>query len=226
MLRAIAALAVFALVANPLVAADATTVAIHGDYLETRTCDVYTGPCFANAEVGLTGNEAILAWHIRGGAHNEVDLTDKKVVLVVRASDTLGFGGGLVVNPDPIRSAILVDESATDDQQAALIDFVRTRASRVVGEVVRVESQPIDVAFDHIDMVAKLDVRNRVSVETRALRDSDCVCTNEEIYYPPLTDVENDSPAYTVEGRFSGRGLGTNWSHPDSRGSFLATFAY
>ena len=35
----------------PLLARDTT---ISGDYLEVRTGDVYTGPCFANAEVNLT----------------------------------------------------------------------------------------------------------------------------------------------------------------------------
>ena len=229
--RAIRQALTFSLVAMLSVAAAGAlaaeaVVAIHGDYLETRTCDVYTGPCFANSEVGLTGNEAILAWHIRGGSHNDVDLTDKKVVLVVHASDTLGFGGGLVIHPDPIRSAVLVDETATDEQHEALIDFVKTRASRVVGQIVRVESQPIQMSLDHVAMVGKLDSPKRVTIETRALRDSDCICTNEEIYYPPLTDVENDDPAFTVEGRFRGRGLGSNWSHPNSRGSFLATFAY
>ena len=37
---------------------------LKGDYLETRTCDVYTGPCFANGQVSLTGNDAIMAWNI------------------------------------------------------------------------------------------------------------------------------------------------------------------
>ena len=28
---------------------------ISGDFLEARTCDVYTGPCFANSEIGVSG---------------------------------------------------------------------------------------------------------------------------------------------------------------------------
>ena len=34
---------------------------ISGDYLEARTCSVYVGPCFANAEMGLAGKEALMA---------------------------------------------------------------------------------------------------------------------------------------------------------------------
>ena len=40
---------------------------IRGDYIETRSADVYTGSCFANGEVNLVGNEAILAWHVQSG---------------------------------------------------------------------------------------------------------------------------------------------------------------
>ena len=41
---------------------------ITGFYMETRTCQVYTGPCFANAEVGLSGKNAIMAWSVKNGA--------------------------------------------------------------------------------------------------------------------------------------------------------------
>ena len=39
---------------------------IRGDYIETRSADVYTGQCFANGEVNLVGKEAIVAWHAAG----------------------------------------------------------------------------------------------------------------------------------------------------------------
>ena len=40
---------------------------ISGSYMEARTCQVYTGPCFANAEVNLTGKDALMAWNIEEG---------------------------------------------------------------------------------------------------------------------------------------------------------------
>jgi hypothetical protein len=40
---------------------------ISGEYLEARTCDVYTGPCFANGEVGIAGKEAVMAWKVDEG---------------------------------------------------------------------------------------------------------------------------------------------------------------
>jgi hypothetical protein len=183
----------------------APAVEISGDYLETRTCDVYTGPCFANSEVGLTG---------------------LKVVLAINASDTLALGGGMVVHPDPIKAVVLVDDRATVEQQAALLAFVRGRAQRVASNIVRVDAAPIEMTTDHIKKVGHLTAGDKVEVLTRALGVHDHCCTNEVVYYPPLADVENTSPAFTIDGRFEGRGLGVRWSSPKTRSAFLGTFAY
>jgi hypothetical protein len=64
--------------------------AITGDYLEVRSCDVFTGPCFANAEMGLTGKEGILVWTIREGRWNGVELNGLSVIAVVRTRETMG----------------------------------------------------------------------------------------------------------------------------------------
>src|SRR5437879_12830602 len=63
---------------------------ISGDYVEVRSCDVYTGPCFANAEMGLSGKEGILVWSVRQGAWHGVPLDGLNVIVVVRADGTLG----------------------------------------------------------------------------------------------------------------------------------------
>src|SRR5439155_16457353 len=58
---------------------------IHGDYVEARTADVYTGPCFANAEVGLVGNLAVFGWKVNRGNWHGANLDGLSVVGVVRA---------------------------------------------------------------------------------------------------------------------------------------------
>lgn len=203
-----------------------TAAEIRGEYMESRTCDIYTGPCFANSEVGLTGREAILAFHIEEGRHDGVDLSGMKVVVAVVANDTLGFGGGLVVHPDPIRSVVLVDERATPEQQTALVDFVRQRAAKVAGQIVRVSSASIEMKVDYIHHSAQLTAGREVELSTRALGAADHCCTNEIVFYPPLAEVENSVPAFTKSSKFSGKGLGSRWSSPNSRSAFLATFAY
>src|SRR5215471_5166718 len=53
---------------------------IRGQYLETRSADVYVGQCFANGEVNLAGTEAIVAWHIQEGKWDGVSLAGLSVV--------------------------------------------------------------------------------------------------------------------------------------------------
>lgn len=204
----------------------ARAVDISGDYLESRTCDVYTGPCFANAEVGLAGSRAIMAWSIEKGRHNGVDLSGLKVVVALQAANTLAFGGGMAIDPQPIKSVILVDEKASADQRAALASFAQQRGGKVTGTVVRVAAAPIDMTVDHITMAARLEAGREVTLATRKINDGDRCCTNEEVFYPPLAAVENSEPAYTLSGGFNGRGLGSRWDNAKSRSSFLATFAY
>ena len=66
------------------------TPAISGDYLEVRSCDVYTGPCFANAEMNLTGKEGMMFWAVREGNWNGTSLKGLGVMVVVRTDATLG----------------------------------------------------------------------------------------------------------------------------------------
>ena len=68
MLRAITVVAIIVgSYASSLNAANLT-----GIYLETRTCQVYTGPCFANAESeGLAGRNAIMAWRFEQGKQGD-----------------------------------------------------------------------------------------------------------------------------------------------------------
>src|SRR5881396_4329957 len=82
------ALAAFALI---LCSAPLSAAGITGQYVEARTCDVWTAPCFANADMNLTGKHAVLAWKIDKGKLGDVSLDGLSVVAVVAASDTLGM---------------------------------------------------------------------------------------------------------------------------------------
>ena len=39
----------------------AQAVEVQGDYVEARNADVFTGPCFSNAEILIVGKQAVLA---------------------------------------------------------------------------------------------------------------------------------------------------------------------
>ena len=57
------------------------------------------------------------------------------------------------------------------------------------------------------------------------VRATDCICTNEVAYYPPLTRLENFAAGVSTEAEFKGRGLGSRWSAPNSRSAYMGTFA-
>jgi len=65
-------LAILALAALTGFAGRQSAPTISGDYLEVRSCDVYTGACFANAEMNLSGKEAIIVWSVREGSWTEL----------------------------------------------------------------------------------------------------------------------------------------------------------
>src|SRR3954449_7374685 len=77
---------------------------VSGQYVEARTCDVWTGPCFANAEMNLTGKHAVLGWKVDKGSLGAVRLDGLGVVAVVAAHDTLGL-----TQTGPARAVLIVD---------------------------------------------------------------------------------------------------------------------
>src|SRR3954471_2795426 len=89
---------------------------VRGQYVEARTCDVYTGACFANADTGLTGKNAVLAWKIETGAVGTTRVDGLGVVAVVAARETLGLKQSA-----PGKALVIVDEKATPEQRQALV---------------------------------------------------------------------------------------------------------
>src|SRR5438874_5773203 len=87
-----------------------------GQYVEARTCDIWTGPCFANADMNLGGKHAVLAWKVEKGTLGNVNLDGLGVVAVVAASDTLG-----VEQTGPAKAVVFVDRKANAAQRKALI---------------------------------------------------------------------------------------------------------
>jgi hypothetical protein len=206
--------------AAPAFAADSIT----GTYLESRTCQVYTGPCFANAETAMAGREAVMAWNIEDGMQGGVDLAGLSVVMVVRGNDTLGHKG--LDNPTELKSAIIVDDKATEAQREALVAFAKSHSGRAGSEVVRVDAAPISMSLDTADLRGNLEAGKMVKLSTRKARQGDCICSNEVAYYPPLAQVERFAAGVSIEAEYKGKGLGARWSTPGARSAYMGEFQY
>lgn len=202
-------------------AAPAAAVSVAGDYLEARTSDVYTGPCYANSEVNLTGKEAILAWRVTDGSWDGEELDGLAVVAVVSAESTLGDPHA---EPAPVRSLLLVDERATERQRHALAALARELGGDLLAGVESVEPAPIDMEVADRDGAARLDAGGVARLATRGLTHADHLCGNETVYYDPLAPTTAAVPAVTLEHRFAGDELGKTWSSPGKRSAFVGTF--
>ena len=208
-----------------LLAAPAFAGQISGDYVETRNADVYTGHCFANAEVGLTGTPGN-PW--RGGFALETGRECHWMAWPL-----------LPWRKPPRRWAILSTirilrnrfsssiEKATEDQKCALVEFAKAMGGRLLENVVLVQSAPISLevgeASKHGSVV--LQAGNLARIQTRALGDKDHLCGNETTYYPPLTELSHAMPAYTLSEEYRGSGLEVEWRINDKRSAFVGTFS-
>ena len=195
---------------------------IRGDYIETRSADVYTGQCFANGEVNLTGEEAILAWHIRVGSWDGVPLEGLTVAAAVKARATLGDP---YANPYPAKVVLIVDEQANPQQRAALIAFAHQMGGELLRNVGQVVAAPMELVVNpEHHGVALLRAGRFATVQTRALNDTDHLCGNEVTFYPPLTQVAHSMPAVALTDAYRGPGLGVDWESHGRRSAFVGTF--
>src|SRR5947199_7792664 len=131
---------VFAMAATFSFAAGLPANGISGNYMEARTADVYTGPCFANGEVEINGKEAVFGWKINNGAWKGVNIAGLGVVGVIRSQYTLGDINRPV---NAARSVLIVDSRATAAQREALVSFAKAQVPALLKNVIQVKSAPI-----------------------------------------------------------------------------------
>jgi hypothetical protein len=210
-----------AAVALFVLAAPVSAAGISGQYVEARTCDVWTGPCFANAEMNLGGRNAVLAWKVDQGTLGSVCLDGLSVVAVITASDTLGLE-----QTGPAKAVFIVDAKANAAQRDALIHLAQKQGGELVRNVVAVEAAPIDLIVpDCKEGGCALLKAGAAKLETRCLdAHHDKVCGNESAFYPPLAKSVKVQPAMAVEHSFTGKGFNATWTDNQRRGAYVGSF--
>lgn len=229
------------LCATGLVVASALSGAaagIEGDYIEARTADVFTGPCFSNSEIFTTGHQALLAWGVRQGSFQGVDLTGLSVAAALRGTTTFSED-----DPSAARAVLIVDERANTEQREALVALAKHLGGERLQNVVGVESTRIALMVEgshgeagtkahqlHPEVPqaprASFWAAGLADIVTRPLDDNDHLCGNEVVAYAPLSSSVEVQPAYTLGHRFRGQGLDTTWSDANCRSAFVGHFSY
>jgi len=163
-------LALTALATTLTLPAKQPTPAISGDYLEVRSCDIYTGACVANSEMGLSGKEGMLVWRVKHGAWKGASLDGLSVAAVVRTDATLG---DVSLHPGGGRAVLIVDSRASRSQQEALADFARAQAGKLIKDVAAVKTAAMEVKMGQCASGACATVKagDLLEISTRCLGD-------------------------------------------------------
>ena len=209
------------LILTAFLAPVASPATVRGQYVEARTCDVYTGSCFSNADTGLTGKHAVMAWKVDSGTINGTKIDGLGVVAVVAAGETLGLKQRTTG-----RAVVIVDEKATKAQREALVAFAQAQAGGLAADVVAVRAAKVDLALCQCDGETCATLKaGDVKLTTRCLNvDHDKACGNEETMYPPLAKGVAAKAAMATEHSFTGKGLNQTWHDGGRRGAFVGSF--
>ena len=199
---------------------------------------MFTGPCFSNAEVYLTGHQAVLAWKVTEGSFRGVDLAGLSVAAAVRGTSTFDAD-----QPDEALAVLIVDKAAAPAQREALIAMAKSLGGDRLKNVVAVRDSVITLQIgahepesaSHEHGLHAMPQAPRAffwapglaEIVTRPLDEDDHKCGNETLAYPPLSRGVDVKPAYTVNNTFRGQGLDTRWDdreRPEQHG-VVGTFA-
>jgi hypothetical protein len=209
------------IVAFIAVAAPVSADGISGQYIEARNCDVWTGPCFANSEVNLTGRNAVMGWKVDKGTLDNVRLDGLSIVAVVAASDTLGLEQTAAA-----KAILIVDAKANARQRDALVRLAKKQGGDLLKKVIQVESAKVDLCTTACKKggCAYLEA-GKAHIETRCLDHHDKVCGNESAFYPPLAKNVKAEAAMATKHAFEGSQFNTTWIEHERRGAYVGSFA-
>ena len=222
-----------------LIAAAPDASRIKGDYIEARTADIYTGPCFSNAEIFITGHQAVMAWKVTEGSWQGVGLDGLSIAAVVVGSTTFSEDDAKTA-----RSVLIVDKKADPAQRKALIAMAKSLGGDRLKNIVAVRDSVVVITVeDRMDSASEdRDPRHKdhgmphapvgsfwapglAEILTRSLDEGDHFCGNETVAYSPLSRNVTALPAYTLRHKYSGGELDSRWNDPNCRSSFVGHFS-
>jgi hypothetical protein len=210
------AILVSLLCALPLAAGEAP--AVSGDYVEARSNEVYTCGCLFSGQMTTAGREAILAWRITRGVYEGTPLAGVKVAAVVVGDANLSAYDGRR------RTALYLDESATDAQLQAIVALWQREYSQALGKIATVHRAPI--SFTQQGDAVRLSIPNLVEVQARKARLPEDAHPGSSLWYQPFVPLRSSSLATALNYEYSGLDFQHQWQDlmPSING-YLGEFA-
>jgi hypothetical protein len=207
----------FALATSLLAGAAQAAPAVTGDYVESRSANVYIGACHHEGEVQTAGRNALLAWNIKEGSMNGVDLKGVNAVAVV-AGDKY-----LALDEAKRRSVLYISDQATPQQRDAVVAMLKERAAKALGEVVEVKTAPIN--FDASGDLYRVQVTGFAFMKIKKATQATCCKQPYEVWGKPFVPVAAPKAGYCVGVEYKDQGLVQAWSATDQNNAFFGQFS-
>jgi hypothetical protein len=193
------------------------TVPLAGDYVEARTASVFCGACHYNGELVTDGRDAIMAWNIRQGSWNNVDLTG------VRAMAELACDSNLSDASANRSTEIVIDPSATAAQASAMTDLIRRTGGSELGRILPAHRAVISFTHDGAEYVVSAAGFADMTVD--ALPNNECCTQPHLVWYSPLVPVQHRKVGYTQAADYLAGSNGDAWERSDENSAFYGPIA-
>ncbi|MBM3457925.1 MAG: DUF1326 domain-containing protein [Armatimonadetes bacterium] len=190
--------------------------AVTGDYVESRSANVYVGACHHEGELLTAGRNALLAWNITGGEFQGVSLTGVRAVAMVVADRNLELADARR------RSVLYLSDSASPAQQAALTALLRDRAGKALGEVLAVRVAPVQ--FDASGDLYRVHVPGAALMKIRKATQQLCCKQPYEVWGKPFVPVAAAKTGYCIGTEYRDNGLLESWSATEQNNAFHGQF--
>ncbi len=152
-----------------------------GLFVEARTAAVFAGACHYGSQYTTQGRTALLGWRIEAGSFGGVSLAGVELAALVDAERNLK-------EAEAARSSVLyVDETIDATTAAAALAWLRAEHGKLLGEIVAIEQETVDVQSQH-DVFA-LRVGRRIRLDGSALPDRLCCKMPYDVWYDPLVPL-------------------------------------
>ncbi len=187
---------------------------IRGDYLETRSNQVYGCYCEWSGQAITAGREAILGWAFSAGEYRGVDLAGVKVAAVIVGQSSLSATTGS-------RGHVLFfDPGTTKAQQQAAQAFLMEKYGDLLGKDIAVRVMPVEIRENPDE--AQLAAGDFVSVFMRKAKLPEDAMKGAQLWYDPFIALAESTLATTLNSKYMGPEFDLTWddTNPGVKGYY------
>jgi hypothetical protein len=196
----------------------AENASVRGEYVEVRTASVFAGACHYNGELTTGGRDALMAWNVKSGAWQGIDLTGVQAVAIVSAAENLADKNAAR------QSEITIGENASDAQSRAMLEGLKSRYAASLGKIVSVRRGPL--SFEHQSKTYSVAADKFASITIEAMPDDLCCKMPQLVWYSPLVPLENRKVGYTTKALYAGGNVGEPWQRSGENSAFYGSFGF